>query len=74
MKDEIRSTIPVKPELTAEQFEAKITLRLLESIDKAGAKELDNALAQYGLFTAAVYRRACALQAHTLTKPPVPAV
>jgi hypothetical protein len=58
------------PALTAEQLEAKIALKLLNSIDAADAKGLADALGNYGMFTAAQYRRACTLQAHTLTKAP----
>jgi hypothetical protein len=58
------------PALTAEQLEAKIALKLLNKIDAANDKDLTNALGDYGMFTAAQYRRACTLQAHTLTKSP----
>lgn len=59
--------------LTATQLEDKICLTLLARIDAAHGKpkELADALSDYGMFTAAQYRRACTVQAYTLTKAPV---
>jgi hypothetical protein len=54
----------------ATALEAKIVLKLLNDIDSADPKKRGEALNDYGMFTAAMYRRACTLQAHTLTKAP----